>query len=110
MKNTNTNISTEESNLRGALRQPLMIGTFNATEAARELISNAQEDTAMINEEDDDCEMDLNTMIDARLEILDSEEGQEIDRALYLALLAEVALFQELPLAEFEAEFGKASN
>jgi hypothetical protein len=95
-----------------------MVG-FNATEVAKNILADARNDTAEINEanklDGNDCVFDLNTMIDHRLEDAESQahrigdgpdplwlEGVAI--AMYAAVEKEVHRLQKLPRDEMQDE------
>ena len=81
----------------------LMVGHFNATQAARDLIEEAQNDTDEINTPEAGGEMDLDEMISHRLEDLEHQTMGDASRvgdeawAWYHATKAEVSRLQQFP-------------
>ena len=81
----------------------LMVGAFNATEAARDLIAAAQTDTDHINDPEAGGEKELDEMISHRLEDLHTETMGDASRIgdaawrNYHAVKSEVERLQESP-------------
>jgi len=67
-------------------RADLMVGNFNATQEARDLVANAQDDVEEINSPEAGGCMDLETMIEHRLEALEDSARGDASRMGPVAL------------------------
>lgn len=80
-----------------------MVAQFNATQAARDLIAGAQADAYKINTAGDDQHVDLDVMVEHRLEDLEQETMGDASRigdeawAFYHATKSEVERLQQFP-------------